>query len=155
MFFIFGEMKPEETIDFHIKWAWHKISKFYNSEAQQHGITMAMGYVLLNIDSKEGTPATSLGPKMGMEPRSISRLLNSMEEKGLIERKPDEIDKRINRVFLTSLGKEGRAISRNTVVSFNENIQKRIPSKKLQSFFEVMSIINENNFNELEAWKEE
>ncbi|NQX92775.1 MAG: MarR family transcriptional regulator, partial [Flavobacteriales bacterium] len=58
-------MKPEETIDFHIRWAWSKISRMYNVEAAKYGGTMSIGYVLLNIE-KDGTPSTKLGPKMGM-----------------------------------------------------------------------------------------
>ena len=88
-------MKPEETIDFHIRWAWHGIARIYNPEAAQHGLTMSTGYVLLSIDHLVGTPSTKLGPMMGMEPRSLVRTLQSMEEDGLIKRKPDKIDKRV------------------------------------------------------------
>ncbi|MCC6600492.1 MAG: MarR family transcriptional regulator, partial [Crocinitomicaceae bacterium] len=56
-------MKPEETIDFHIRWSWAKMSKTYNSAMQSAlGATMPMGYALLSID-KEGTLSTKLGPK--------------------------------------------------------------------------------------------
>ncbi len=63
-------MKPEETVDFHIRWAWAKISRYYNAAASPFGGSMSIGYVLLNVD-KEGTPSTKLGPKMGMESRSL------------------------------------------------------------------------------------
>jgi MarR family transcriptional regulator, organic hydroperoxide resistance regulator len=55
-------MKPEETIDHPIRWAWHRIARRYNAEAAKHGGTMSIGYVLLTIDP-EGTPSTKLGPK--------------------------------------------------------------------------------------------
>ncbi len=48
-------MKPEETIDFPIRWAWHRIARLYNIEAAKHGGSMALGYVLLNIDFENGT----------------------------------------------------------------------------------------------------
>ena len=74
-------MKPEETFDFHIRWAWARISRMYNAQAANFGGTMSIGYVLLNID-REGTPSTKLGPKMGMESRSLTRTLKGMEEMG-------------------------------------------------------------------------
>ena len=43
-------MKPEETVDFHIRWSWHNISRMYNLKASDFGGTMAIGYTLLNID---------------------------------------------------------------------------------------------------------
>ena len=135
-------MKPEETIDFHIRWAWHGIARIYNTEAAQHGLTMSTGYVLLSIDHHNGTPSTKLGPMMGMEPRSLVRTLQSMEEEGLIKRKPDKDDKRVVRIYLTEKGKKKRDISKEKVILFNESIQKKVGKKKLKDFFEVMGEIN-------------
>lgn len=145
-------MKPEETIDFPIRWAWHKISRMYNTQAYKHGITMSIGYVLLNIDRNEGTPSTKLGPMMGMESRSLTRTLKSMEEQGYIERKPDKFDKRMVRIFLTDLGLEKRRISRETVIRFNEYIYEQLSREELESFFNAIYKINdlleEGIFNE-------
>lgn len=159
-------MKPEETLDFHIRWAWTKISRIYNNEAAKFGGTMSIGFVLLNID-KEGTPSTKLGPKMGMESRSLTRTLKSMEEKGLIERKADSKDGRMVRVFLTDRGNKMRETSKEVVLQLNHALQQKIPQGKLNTFFEVMETINlaldqnkifgeensENSQNELEGTK--
>jgi DNA-binding MarR family transcriptional regulator len=134
-------MKPEETIDFHIRWAWSKISKAYNNEAAKNGGTMAIGYVLLNID-KDGTPSTKLGPRMGMEPTSLSRILKSMEDLKLIKRIPDKNDKRIVKVTLTSKGIEMREVSKNVVIRFNTLVSENIEQKKLETCFEVLQQIN-------------
>ncbi len=135
-------MKPEETIDFHIRWAWAKISKAYNIEASKNGGTMSIGYVLLNID-KDGTPSTRLGPRMGMEPTSLSRVLKSMEENKLIRRKQDATDKRIVKIMLTTKGQQMREVSKKVVINFNETVRKNIPSEKLNTFFDVMRDINQ------------
>lgn len=144
-------MKPEETLDFHLRWAWHNIARIYNAEAVQHGITMSIGFVLLSIDQKEGTPSTKLGPKMGMEPRSLTRTLKSMEDDNLICRKNDKMDKRSVRVFLTEKGKKKREIAREKVVLFNESIQKKLGRKKVKDFFDTMNemnnLIEEFSFN--------
>ena len=101
-------MKKEDTIDFHVKWAWHAISRMYNVYAGQNDMTMSIGYVLLNIDLEKGTPATKIGPSIGMEPRSLTRMIKSLEERGWIYRETDEKDKRFVNVFLTEKGKEKR-----------------------------------------------
>jgi len=136
-------MKPEETVDFHLRWTWQKIAKMYNAEAAQFGSTMSVGYALLNIDTQEGTPSTKLGPLMGMEPRSLTRTLKSMEENGLIYRKNDKNDKRMVRVFLTELGHEKRALAKGSVVTFNQFVQKNLSAKQLHNFFEVMDQISQ------------
>lgn len=134
-------MKPEETIDHPIRWAWHRIARRYNAEAAQYGGSMSIGYALLNIDP-EGTPSTKLGPKMGMEARSLTRTLRNMEEKGLIQRLPDGKDGRMMRIFLTPEGKRMRDVSKAAVIHFNERVQATIPAKDLRTFHEVMRKIN-------------
>jgi DNA-binding MarR family transcriptional regulator len=130
-------MRREETVDFAIKAAWHAIARMYHQQAATHGTTMSMGFVLLNIHS-EGTPATKIAPLMGLEARSLSRLLKSMEEKGLIYRENDLHDKRLVRIFLTKEGKKARQKAKDTVLRFNEAVRKRIEPSKLTTFFEVV-----------------
>lgn len=135
-------MKREETVDYHIRSAWHAISRMYNQQAARYNATMAIGFVLLNIDSEEGTPATKIGPLMGLEPRSLTRLLKSLEEQGAIYRELDKTDKRSVRIFLTEEGKKGRERAKQTVLRFNQAVRDEIPEAKLNVFFEVIQTIN-------------
>ncbi len=137
-----GYVKREETIDHNIKAAWHAIARMYNQQALKYGGTMSIGFALLNIHSEEGTPATKIGPLMGLEARSLTRLLKSMEEKGLIVRKADENDKRSVRIMLTREGKKRREKARETVLRFNEAVRHTIPARKLDVFFDVVQNIN-------------
>lgn len=135
-------MKREETVDYHIKAAWHAIARMYNQQAQKYGGTMSMGFALLNIHTEEGTAATKIAPMMGLEARSLTRLLKSMEEKGLIYRESDKNDKRSVRVRLTREGKKKKEKARDTVLRFNEAIRAEIPAGKLDEFFQVLQGIN-------------
>ncbi|MFM8912197.1 MAG: MarR family winged helix-turn-helix transcriptional regulator [Flammeovirgaceae bacterium] len=135
-------MKKEETVDFHIKTAWHAIARMYNQQALKFDGTMSIGFALLNISSEQGTPAMKIGPMMGLEPRSLTRLLNSMEEKGLITRQVDKNDKRSVRIMLTREGKKMKEKSRDTVLRFNEAVREEISTQKLNVFFEVVQGIN-------------
>jgi len=114
----------------------------YNEEAPKFETTMATGFALLSIDPEHGTPSTSLGPKMGMEATSLSRTLKTMEEKGLIERKPNPEDGRGVIIHLTEFGKEKRAYSREKVLTFNDAIRNNVDPVKLQHFYEVAELIN-------------
>ena len=106
----------------------------YNEEASQFGSTMATGFALLSIDPENGTPSTSLGPKMGMEPTSLSRTLKTMEEKGLIKRKPNPEDGRGVLIYLTEFGREKRAYSREKVLTFNETIKNNVSARRTHKF---------------------
>jgi len=114
----------------------------YNQQASKHDLTTSIGFVLLNIHSEEGTPATKIAPLMGLEARSLTRMLKTMEEKKLIYREPDLIDKRSVRIFMTPMGKRKKEVSRETVLSFNNKVRELLPESKLKIFFEVMNEIN-------------
>ncbi|MCC5937437.1 MAG: winged helix-turn-helix transcriptional regulator [Lunatimonas sp.] len=136
-------MKKEETFDFHIKSCWHSISRMYNQKAAQEDITASIGYVLINIHSKDGTPATKIAPMLGLETRSLTRVLKSMEDKGLIEKRPDPLDRRSVRIFLTELGRQKKGKSVETVMDFNQKVQKALTEKELKSFFRIFRKIND------------
>lgn len=132
-----------EAIGFDIKVTWLAISKIYNPLAQAYGGTVTMGFVLLNISSEYGTPATKIAPLLGMEPRSLTRLIKKMEEMDIIYRKPDPEDKRSVRIFLTEKGLELRGIARKQVESFNQSLRKKLTPEKLETFYEVLDSVHE------------
>jgi DNA-binding MarR family transcriptional regulator len=88
-------------------------------------------------------PATKIAPLMGLEARSLTRMLKTMEEKKLIYRVPDLIDKRSVRIYLTDLGKQKKELSRASVLLFNNRVREVVPESKLKIFFEVMNEINQ------------
>ncbi|EOZ96115.1 Transcriptional regulator, MarR family [Indibacter alkaliphilus LW1] len=115
----------------------------YNQKAAQEDFTTSIGFVLININSKEGTPATKIAPLMGLEARSLTRMLKNMEEKELIYRKPDLHDKRSVRIFLTEEGKRKKAISVETIKDFNLMVREVVSEKELETFFGVFRKINQ------------
>ena len=133
----------ERTIDYILRTTWLAVQKMYNEEAAKFGTTMATGFTLLSVDREEGTPSTALGPMMGMEATSLSRILKTMEEKGLIERKPNPEDGRGVIIHLTDFGLEKRDYSKERVLKFNETIRKNISEEKLNNFYEVADLITE------------
>lgn len=144
------EIGKENYIDFYLRHAWHRISRMYNQKAKEYGSTMSVGFILLIVD-KEGTPSTQLGPRMGMEPTSLSRTLKSMETKGYIYREIDPKDKRRVLIYLTEEGLRLRKEAKKVVVGFNEKLLTAIPVAKLTAFFDVMHMVDEHVENELKA----
>ncbi len=139
-------MKQEEQnwipIDISIRKVWLKTFKMYNQTAMKYNVSFSLGMVLLSID-RDGTPSTQLGPKMGMEPTSLSRTLKVMEEQGLINRVQDQIDKRVVNVTLTPKGVAQRRIARDEVRAHNEKLYAVIDHDDLEVFFKVLNQIND------------
>jgi DNA-binding MarR family transcriptional regulator len=134
-------IKAKDTVCYNIKFAWHAISRMYNEKAENYEGTSSIGFVLLNIDSEKGTPSTQIGPKLGMEATSLSRMLKTLEEKKLIYRVPQENDKRVVKIFLTEEGKKKKAIAKNVVKDFNLKVFEKVSPEKLKIFYEVIDAI--------------
>lgn len=135
-------MQKQQTIDHALRATWQAVAKMYNEQAVKHDSTMAMAFVLLTIDTENGTPSTSLGPLMGMEPTSLSRILKSMEEKGAIYREKNPEDGRGVLIKLTEFGLEKRNISKEHVLLFNETVKNQLSELQIKHFFEVTETIN-------------
>jgi len=135
-------VKPEETIDFNLRWTWLNIARYYNDAAAEYGSSMSVGMVLLNIDVENGTPSTRLGPKMGMEPTSLPRTIKNMEDEGFIVRKSDDSDGRKSIVHLTPLGLEKRDVAKQVVLDFNETVRKKLKESDIQIFLKVLNTVN-------------
>ncbi|MEP1489357.1 MAG: MarR family transcriptional regulator [Algibacter sp.] len=132
----------DKTIDYVLRTTWLTVNKMYNEEASKFDSTMATGFTLLSIDPEKGTPSTALGPKMGMEATSLSRILKTMEKKNLIERRPNPQDGRGVLIHLTDFGKEKRDYSKEKVLTFNEAIRENISEEQLNNFYDVAELIN-------------
>ena len=135
-------VKPQDTLDFHLRWAWTKLSRLYNAEADRRGIPFSYVFILLHTE-RQGTPSTKLGPKMGMESTSLSRTLKGMEAMGLIERRKDANDKRSMRVFLTQNGVAARRQARDLVVSVNDRLRELMGSDAVDRLLIEMKRLNE------------
>ena len=140
--YIFDAMKKQKSIDHELRATWQAIAKMYNEQAVKHESTMSTAFVLLNIDSEKGTPSTALGPLMGMEPTSLSRILKNMEDKGAISREKNPDDGRSVIIKLTPYGKEMRSVSKGHVYQFNNKVKEYITEEELENFFKVTSTIN-------------
>ena len=135
-------MDKNKSIDHQLRATWQAVAKLYNERAAKHDSTMATAFVLLNVDYENGTPSTALGPLMGMEPTSLSRILKTMEDKGAISREKNPSDGRSVIIKLTNFGKEMREISRESVIIFNNIIKEHVSYEELEAFFKVTSTIN-------------
>lgn len=136
-------LKTAETLVlYRLRFAWLELSRIFNAEAAKYDGTLSMGFILLTINEEYGTPVTRIAPRMGMEPNSLSRILNSMEKKGLVYRRKSETDKRKVYICLTDEGREKRDIALKIVFDMESAITKDISPRKLKAFFEVMGHIS-------------
>lgn len=135
-------MKSEDTIDYFLKVVWQSVANTYNQIATGFGITQAIGYALINI-REEGTAVSQIASLMGVKSTSLSRMLNNMEELGLIFREADPDDKRSVKIFLTETGKAKRKQAKDVVRKFNEYLNSQISEADRKQLIETLNKVNQ------------
>ncbi|MVN90337.1 MarR family winged helix-turn-helix transcriptional regulator [Mucilaginibacter aquatilis] len=115
----------------------------YNQLVAPSGITQSIGYVLINIDEKEGTTVSQVAALLGLKSTSLSRMLSQLEKMDLIYRQSNEGDKRSVKIYLTELGKEKRRMARNVVKQFNAYLNDHITEKEKLLLSNALKKIND------------
>jgi DNA-binding MarR family transcriptional regulator len=58
------------------------------------------------LEANDGASQRDMARMLRVAPPTVSKMLTTMEKAGLVERKPDEADQRLTRVYLTAAGRE-------------------------------------------------
>ncbi|WP_374949143.1 MarR family winged helix-turn-helix transcriptional regulator [Mucilaginibacter sp.] len=141
-----SSVKHQETIDYFLKIVWQTVANRYNQLVTEFGITQSIGYLLINID-EEGTTVSQAAALLGLKSTSLSRMLNQLEETGLIYRKSNQGDKRSVKIYLTDLGKEKRQLAKNVVKQFNNYLNAHISDADKQYLTDMLKKINQLTVN--------
>jgi MarR family transcriptional regulator for hemolysin len=72
-----------------------------DSKATEFGMTQAQSAVLVRLDRLEGLKQSKLAEMLELRPISLTRLLDRLCARGLIERRSDPSDRRAKQLFLT------------------------------------------------------
>lgn len=133
--------KDKVEIDLILKSTWLAVAKMYSELASDYDSTAVQAVTLLKIDPKNGTRSTNLGPKMAIEPTSLTRIIKLLEDNGFIYKEKTSTDRREVIIKLTEKGRQHRDISKDVVVNFNKSVLDRVPEHKIEVFKEVMDVI--------------
>jgi DNA-binding MarR family transcriptional regulator len=107
-------------------------------QLMQQALTRALGPldikpphldILVNLYRFEGISQQELARKLLVGRSNMSMLLPQMEKRGLLERKADQKDKRVLRLFLTG---EGRTLSEKAMVIQTDLIEQMLSATPLE-----------------------
>ncbi|OKO73185.1 MarR family transcriptional regulator [Bradyrhizobium sp. NAS96.2] len=76
------------------------IRVYADKEAARYGITRAQWAVLSKVERQEGLKQTELAELLEVQPITLTRLIDKLCDNGWIERRSDENDRRVNRLYL-------------------------------------------------------
>jgi len=72
----------------------------FDQWARNYGMTRAQGVILVRLADQPGISQIEMAALCEVEPITIGRLVDRLEARGLIERRPDAHDRRVRRLHL-------------------------------------------------------
>ena len=122
-----------------------------DQEVRRMGMTRAQWAVLARIERNEGLKQSEIAEILEIQPITLTRLLDRLAENGLIERRPDENDRRAWRLYLTPAAKplvdRLDALGRDMM----RNVLKGISADALASLTSQIGAVRDNIRGELIA----
>lgn len=100
-------MKSEgiDRLGFLIHDAARLMRRRFEARGSEHGLSAAQWRLLVRLVKEQGVAQARLAELLEIEPISVSRLLDRMEEGGWIERRQDAADRRVRIIFPTDKSK--------------------------------------------------
>ena len=90
-----------ETLPFEIAETAHALRRAFDRRAATLGVTRAQWKVLFRLSRTPGLRQVELADMLDVEPITLSRIVDRLQEAGLVERAPDPADRRAWRLQVT------------------------------------------------------
>jgi len=110
----------------------------------QLGLTGSQWRVIVALSVKEGMTQKEIADMIFLETPTLVPVIDKMEKNGLLERRPDPIDRRNNKIFLTKKSKALIAPVIDFILKFRKIITKNVSAKDLETTKEVLRKITKN-----------
>ena len=94
-----------ETLPFEIAETAHALRKAFDRRAAGMGVTRAQWKVLFRLERQPNLRQIELADMLDVEPITLSRIIDRLEEAGLVERIADPADRRAWRLHVTAMAK--------------------------------------------------
>lgn len=133
-----------ETIPFEIGETAHALRKAFDRRAVGLGVTRAQWKVLFRLTRQPGLRQIELADMLDIEPITLSRIVDRLEEAELVERRPDPSDRRAWRLHVTAKAQpliaKLRAIADDMIAETFEGIEP----KDIEIARKVLAQVREN-----------
>jgi MarR family transcriptional regulator, organic hydroperoxide resistance regulator len=104
-----AEESHEEPLGFALGAAARKLAKFYVQALAGQSLTPSQLFLLRQLWLEDGLPLRDLGLRAQLDATSTTWLVDQLEQASLVERKRNDTDRRIVRVWLTEAGRRSQA----------------------------------------------
>lgn len=109
-----------------------KISRTYNSECSNYGITATQSFVLLDLLDHDGSSVKDIAGRIQLDSPAVTGVIDRLLKEDLLQRVEDPSDRRSLQIFLTPKGLSLAGKLTPMLDEFNHNIQAGFNSDEVE-----------------------
>jgi len=136
--------EPDDSIGFLISDVARLLRKNFNRRMQSSGLTQEQCRAILHLSRSEGIRQVELADLMEIRPITLARLLDKLQENGLVERRRDTEDRRAFRLYLTDAARDVLEKILAIGVATREDANKDVPAADLETMYTVLNRLKAN-----------
>ncbi len=99
-------MELVDNILWHLKQAWYFSLTAVNDAVSEHGVSTAQIGVLRQLANEPGLSGAELARRLLITPQGVQLAIKALEQRGLVQRRPDPEHARILQAYLTDQGQD-------------------------------------------------
>jgi len=126
----------------------HEVARMIRSRIEAragvHGLSEAQLRLLIRLWKEEGATQARLAQALEVEPISISRLLDRMEQGGWIERRQDPNDRRVRTIFTTAKTRQIHSAVKDVASQVYEEALVGVAPETRDALFEGLQAMARN-----------
>lgn len=141
-------MNDTRSWDLRLGYLIHDVSRLrrvsFDRELAPLGITRSQWWVLAFISRNDGLPQTQLANELDVGKVALGSLIDRLQTGGFVERRADDKDRRVKRIFLTD---KARQLIKDIVPitdKFNARILEGIPREDLEQTSKTLYKMKQN-----------
>jgi len=115
--------------------------RLYSALAKLHELHPGQLPMLFLIDKHPGLSQKDIAKKLGLEPGTVAVIIKRFEKKGLIVRKTDQQDRRLQRVYLSNEAQALLEHSRKFVQELETEIKRILTEDEVEKFKHIVQRI--------------
>jgi DNA-binding MarR family transcriptional regulator len=119
--------------------ALRNMDQVFNRVVQPLGLTIIEWYILRALYERDGQHASELARAVGRAATSFTPNLDKLQEKNLIERRPDPSDRRAVHIYLTRQGQDYRDDVMQSTEEIDNQIQNMFDAEEFDIFQNVLA----------------
>ncbi|CAA9576578.1 MAG: Transcriptional regulator, MarR family [uncultured Thermomicrobiales bacterium] len=93
----------------------------------------AHGNAMEQLELEDGLRLTDMAMRAGMTAQSMGELVDDLERKGYLERRPDPNDRRAKRIYLTARGRENARIAKQATTDVEAQLATLLGARRYQT----------------------